>query len=256
MDRKFFAQLSAVAREAISAELDRGLGCDNKATSGFDPVTEADRAAERALRSAIEARYPDHGIWGEEFGMVRPQSPVRWSLDPVDGTRALVCGLPSWAVLVGLLEKGRHVAGMIDLPALDECLVAVDGHTERNGRRTRTSGCATLGQARLSTTDPNLFGSDDHPSFERVRQACRLTRFGLDAMAYARVATGDIDLVIEIGLQPHDVDALVAVVRGAGGHIGNWSGGDDLSSGSLVAAASRSLYDEAVELLSDARAMR
>ena len=250
MDRDFFRSLSAVARAAIDAELLKGLATDNKAEGGFDPVTEADRAAERALRAAIEQRYSDHGIWGEEYGMVRAEAPIRWSLDPVDGTRALICGLPSWAVLVGLLEDGIHVAGMIDLPAIDECLIGIQGQTWRNGQVVRTSGCGLLAEAKLSTTDPKLFVGEEQQSFERVRVACRLTRYGLDAMAYARVATGDIDLVIESGLKPHDYDALVAVVRGAGGHIGDWSGGTDLAEGKVVAAATRDLYDKAVELLS------
>lgn len=249
MDRTFFTELSAVARAAIATELKLGLTADNKSTRGFDPVTEADRAAERALRAAIERRFPEHGIWGEEYGMVRPDTGVRWSLDPVDGTRALVCGLPSWAVLVGLLEDGSHVAGMIDLPALDECLIAVGGETHRNGERVRSSGCLQLGEARLSTTDPNLFVGAEFDAFERVRLQSRLTRFGLDAMAYARVATGDIDVVIENGLKPHDYDALVAVVRGAGGHIGDWKGGEDFTPGRVIAASSRKLYDEAVGLL-------
>lgn len=256
MDRQFFEELSGHARKAISAELARGLRCDNKEEGGFDPVTEADRAAELALRAAIEDRFPDHGIWGEEFGMVRPAARFRWSLDPVDGTRALVCGLPSWAVLVGLLEHGQHIAGMIDLPALGERLVAVGGVTERDGRPVSTSGCSAIGEARLSTTDPNLFEGEDHEGFERVRRACRVTRFGLDALAYARVATGDLDLVIESGLQPHDIDALVEVVRGAGGHFGDWCGGSDLEGGCVVAAASRVLYDQAVELLCAGGAMR
>jgi histidinol phosphatase-like enzyme (inositol monophosphatase family) len=247
MDRAFFASLSRVARAAIATEIAAGLQADNKLSDGFDPVTEADRAAERALRTAIEAAYPEHGIWGEEYGATRAGAAVRWSLDPVDGTRALVCGLPSWAVLVGLIVEDAHVAGMIDLPALDEMLVAVDGVTLRNGAPVRTSGCATIGAARLSTTDPYLF--DDLAPFDRVRRAVRLTRFGLDALGYARVATGDLDLVVESGLKTHDYDALVAVVRGAGGVIGNWSGGEDLSGGDVVAAASRALFDAAIELL-------
>ena len=249
MDRTFFAELSAVARAAIAAELDAGLGFENKAETGFDPVTAADRAAERALRAAIEQRFPEHGISGEEYGLVRGDAPIRWSLDPVDGTRALICGLPSWAVLVGLLDSGGHIAGMIDLPAIDECLVGLDGVTHRNGQPMRTSGCTKLVEARLSTTDPNLFAGDELEAFERVRRGCRLTRFGLDAMAYARVATGDIDLVIENGLKPHDYDALIAVVSGSGGHIGDWSGGSEFAPGYVVAAATRELYEQAVELL-------
>lgn len=247
MDRAFFSELSSAARAAIKAEITRGLVADNKAAAGFDPVTAADRAAELALRALIEAKFPEHCIWGEEFGLVRGDARMRWSLDPVDGTRALICGLPSWAILVGLIDDGFHVAGMIDLPAIDELLVAVDGQTWRNGALARASGCQRVADARLSTTDPLLF--DDPSTFERVRQAAHLTRYGLDAMAYARLATGDLDLVIESGLKCHDYDALVAVVRGAGGTIGNWSGGGDLTGGDVVAAATDALYDDAVALL-------
>lgn len=249
MDRPFFAQLSILAREAIAAELKGKLVADNKAADGFDPVTEADRAAERALRGAIAARYPEHGLWGEEFGLERGDATLRWSIDPVDGTRALICGLPSWAVLVGLLDGGRHIAGMIDLPALGETLVAHEGRTLRNGEPTRVSGCALLADARLSTTDPNLFSAPELAGFERLRSGARVTRYGLDALAYARVATGDLDLVVESGLKSHDYDALVAVVRGAGGHFGDWRGGEDFAPGKVIAAASRALYDEAVVLL-------
>lgn len=249
MDRAFFDRLSTLARDAIAVELTRGLTADNKADGGFDPVTEADRAAERALRAAIEEHYPDHGIWGEEYGWTREGAATVWSLDPVDGTRALVCGLPSWAVLVGLLHEGEHIGGMIDLPAVGERLVGLDGSTVRNGTAVRTSGCMVLAEARLSTTDPHLFAGSEWDAFERVRKETRVTRYGLDAMAYARVATGDIDLVIENGLKRHDYDALIAVVRGADGHIGDWRGGTDFTEGKIVAAASRALYDAAVEAL-------
>jgi len=249
MDRAFFAHLSSVARAAIAAELARGLVADNKDAGGFDPVTEADRAGERALREAIAARFPDHAISGEEYGVARGEAAIRWSLDPVDGTRALLCGLPSWAILVGLLDQGRHIAGMIDLPALDETLLGLDGQTFRNGIAVRTSDCSSIAEARLSTTDPNLFTGAQAEAFERLRRAARITRFGLDALGYARVATGDLDLVVESGLKPHDVDALVAVVRGAGGILGDWRGGEELGGGAIVAAASRALYEEAVALL-------
>jgi len=249
MDRPFFLSLAHVARAAIDAECGNGLTTDNKAGDGYDPVTEADRAAEQAMRALIEQRFPDHAIWGEEYGLVRGDAPIRWSLDPIDGTRAFLCGLPSWAILVGLIEEGRHIAGMIDLPMLDETLIGHGGVTLRNGKAVRTSECAIIGEARLATTDPTLFDARESAAFERVRFASRLTRYGLDALAYARVATGDIDLVVESGLKPHDYDALVAVVRGAGGHIGDWRGGGDFALGQIVAASTRALYEEAIALL-------
>ena len=249
MDHAFFELLSDLARRAIRDALAAGLTTESKDPDGFDPVTEADRAAERVMRAAIEKDFPDQGIWGEEYGMVRAEAGMRWSLDPVDGTRALVCGLPSWAVLVGLLDRGRHVAGMIDLPTIDERLIAVDGRSLRNGAPVAASQCRTLSDARWSTTDPYLFDGDEAEVMARVRAAAKVARYGLDAMAYARVATGDLDLVIENKLQPHDIDALVAVVRGAGGHFGDWEGGTDFARGRVIAAATEALYAEAVALL-------
>ena len=251
MDHAFFELLSDLARRAIRDALAAGLTTESKDPDGFDPVTEADRAAERVMRAAIEKSFPDHGIWGEEYGMVRAEAGMRWSLDPVDGTRALVCGLPSWAVLVGLLDRDRHVAGMVDLPAIDERLIAVDGRTLRNGAPVAATECRTIVDARWSTTDPYLFDGDEAEAMARVRAAAKVARYGLDAMAYARVATGDLDLVIENKLQPHDIDALVAVVRGAGGHFGDWEGGTDFTHGRVIAAATEALYTEAVALLAE-----
>ncbi len=249
MDRQFFELLSKHARASIREVLGRDVEIVNKDKSGFDPVTEADRSAERVLRDRIEQHYPADAIWGEEYGWTREGASRVWSIDPVDGTRALICGLPSWSVLVGVIEEGTHVAGMIDLPAIDELLIAVGGSTERNGSPVSTSGCERTGEARLSTTDPYLFSGKEMDGFSRVRNAARVTRFGLDAMAYARVATADLDLVIENGLKRHDYDAIIPVVRGAGGHVGDWSGGEEFGAGRIVAAASRKLYDEAVTLL-------
>jgi myo-inositol-1(or 4)-monophosphatase len=251
MDIDFFLELSGVARRAIRDALNAGLNAQSKDQRHYDPVTEADRGAELAMRAAIENQFPDHGIWGEEYGMTRPNAPMRWSLDPVDGTRALVCGLPSWSVLVGLLDGGSHIAGMIDLPDLDECLIAIEGRTTRNGKPVRASGRTSIEQARWSTTDPYLFDGAEAEAIDRVRKSALVARFGLDALAYARVATGDLDLVIENRLAPHDLDALVAVVRGAGGHFGDWEGGADFSRGRVIAASSRTLYDEAVALLAE-----
>ena len=240
--------LSDVARTRAAEQ--RVLTFENKGGSAFDPVTQLDRAIERDLRAYLLAEYPDDGVWGEEDGWSNLGAPRHWSIDPIDGTRALICGLPSWCILVGYLEGGKHLAGMIDCPPLGERLIAVDGATTRDGMAMSTSGCESLADARLSSTDPHLFRGDEESAFQAVREQALLTRYGLDALAYARVATGDIDLVVENGLKRHDLDALVPVVRGAGGYVGDWTGGDNWDEGRIVAAASRTLYNEAVAVLS------
>ncbi len=245
----FLHQLSATAREVT-----RGVpvpDADNKAGEGsYDPVTELDRAAERALRAAIEAALPDDGIEGEEYGLHREGASRRWLLDPIDGTRALICGLPSWTTLVALLEDGEPVAGFIDAPALDELMIGLPGAATLNGQPVRVSACTSLAQARLSSTDPHLFSGAEAEAFDRVRRSARLTRYGYDALAYARLAAGHLDLVVENGLKRHDWAALVPVVRGAGGVIGDWRGGTDFEPGAIVAAATPALFEQAVELLS------
>jgi len=251
----FFAQLSATARSTIDEAIGQGLDPSDKSAEGvpYDPVTEADRSVERALRSMIGARFPFDGIVGEEFGADRPDAKRVWSLDQIDGTRQLVCGLPCWTVLVALVDDGVPVAGMIDAPRVGELVVGNGQQAlmlEPTGpRRLQTSGLATLAEARLSTTDPYLFSADEAPRFERLRKAACLTRFGLDGYAYARLAAGTLDLVAETGLKPHDWQALVPVVRGAGGVVGNWRGGEDLSGGDILAAASKPLFDQAIALL-------
>lgn len=247
---EFFDHLADAARLVVARLQDSGRRYENKLATGFDPVTQVDREIEQALRALISDAFPADAIRGEEYGWKSRGARRTWSLDPIDGTRAFICGLPSWATLVGVVEDEDHVAGMIDLPMLGERLIAIDGQTRRNGQRVATSDCRSLAAARLSTTDPFLFEGAERGAFERIRQATLVTRYGLDALAYARVATGDLDLVVESGLQRHDLDALVAVVRGAGGAIGDWAGGEDWDSGRIVAAASRPLYDEAAALLS------
>jgi myo-inositol-1(or 4)-monophosphatase len=243
--------LEHLSRTARTITLDAPVpSADNKAGEGaYDPVTEIDRAAERALRSAIEQAFPDDGIEGEEYGLVRAEAPRRWLLDPVDGTRALICGLPSWTTLVALMESGKPTYGFIDAPALGELLVGTPRGSLLNGVPVQVSGCTRLEDARLSTTDPFLFEGAEASAFTKVRQAVRLTRYGLDALAYARLAAGHLDLVIESGLKRHDWAALVPVVRGAGGVVGDWRGGSDLSQGAIVAAANPILYDQAISLL-------
>jgi myo-inositol-1(or 4)-monophosphatase len=247
----FAEELAAAAR---AETLPRWRDCspaEDKGGAVFDPVTEADREAERVMRRMIRDRFPDHGVSGEEWADEPGSGRWSWSLDPVDGTRSFICRLPTWTTLIALLDEGVPAAGLIDAPALDEIYVGQGGEAWLigGGERTplRASGCARLAEARLSTTDPFLF--DNPAAFDRVRRAARVTRYGHDAYAYARVAAGSLDLVIESGLKAHDYNALIPVIAAAGGHIGDWHGGSDFSPGDVIAAATRQLYDEALELL-------
>ncbi|HEY1604288.1 MAG TPA: inositol monophosphatase family protein [Allosphingosinicella sp.] len=240
---RFAERLADAARAETLKRWRTGCAAADKNRGGaWDPVTEADREAEQAMRRMIEAEYPDHGIQGEEFPEKAGAGRWCWSLDPIDGTRSFVCGLPSWTTLIALLEEGRPVLGIIDAPALDERYVGP-------GSAHATSGCTALAEARLSTTDPYLFSDAEAEAWNSVRRQARTTRYGLDGYGYARVASGSLDLVIESGLKPHDYNALIPVVRAAGGAIGDWQGGEDFSVGKIVAAATVELYRAAIEML-------
>jgi myo-inositol-1(or 4)-monophosphatase len=247
----FALELARAARGETLPLWQSGCAVEDKGRGDFDPVTEADRASERAMRTLIHERLPGHGVSGEEFGDEPSTGPFSWSLDPVDGTRSFICGLPTWTTLIALLEDGAPVLGLIDTPVLDETYLGTgdEAWMVRKGTRQplRASGCTRLAEARFSTTDPFLLG--DGTGFERIRKAARVTRYGHDAYGYARLAAGSLDLVIESGLKSHDYNALIPVIRGAGGHIGDWHGGSDFAAGAVIAAASRKLYDEAVTLL-------
>jgi myo-inositol-1(or 4)-monophosphatase len=231
-----------------------GSSVEDKGGEGaFDPVTEGDRAAERAMRAMIEVHHPDHGIMGEEYPDRPASGRYSWSLDPIDGTRSFICGLPTWVTLIALLDEGAPVLGLIDVPRLSELYVGFGGAarlaTNSGTTHLSVSGCTSLADARLSTTDPYLFAGSEAEAFERLRRKARTTRYGHDGYAYARLAAGSLDLIVETGLKPHDYNALIPVVRGAGGFIGDWNGGDDFSGGRVVAAASEALFDEAGRLL-------
>lgn len=253
----FAQRLADVAGAETVRRWEQGVGAEDKGGGiDFDPVTEADREAERAMREAIEAAYPDHGIQGEEFPDRPAGGPFVWSLDPVDGTRSFTCGLPNWVTLIALLEEGRPMLGLIDVPCLGERYWGGEdgGAFVRRGVETplRASGRTRLDEARLSTTDPYLFPGAEGEAFERVRRSVRTTRYGHDGYGYARLAAGTLDLVIESMLKPHDYNALIPVVRAAGGVIGNWAGEDDFTAGKVVAAATPALFEQAVALMRDA----
>jgi len=250
----FAEEIAAAARAETLLRWRDCCAVEDKGEGTFDPVTEADREAERMMRQMIHARFPDHGVSGEEWGDQPGTGRWSWSLDPIDGTRSFMCRLPTWTTLIALLDEGVPAAGLIDAPVLDETYV---GHGNEawlvgGGERTplRASACSRLADARLSTTDPFLF--DNPGTFDRLQRGARVTRYGHDAYGYARIAAGSIDLVVECGLKPHDYNALIPVIRAAGGQIGDWQGGTDFARGNVVAASTRQLYDEAVELLARA----
>lgn len=252
-----FALALADAARAVTMSASVKLTAEDKNAGGaFDPVTEADRGAERAMRALIEYRHPNHGIKGEEYPERRARGRFVWSLDPIDGTRSFLCGLPSWTTLIALLDEGQPVLGVIDAPRMKERFLGMSDATRLIGDKGETvlkaSGCARLDEARFTTTNPYLFEGAEKEAFEKLRAGARLTLFGHDAYGYARVAAGTVDLVAESGLKPHDYNALIPVVRGAGGVIGNWRGEDDFSAGQVVAAATQELFDEAVAVLKGA----
>lgn len=255
----FGQKLAAAARAETLPRFRSRAAVFEKAGPQFDPVTDADREAERVMRAMIADAYPDHGIIGEEFGVERPDAEWRWVLDPVDGTRAFVCGAATWTTLIALEREEKPVLGLIDQPFTDECWLAVGGKTQyfHNGGTSfcQTSGVTAFENARISTTDPRpavaYFSDDEAIAFERVASATRVARFSFDAYAYALLALGELDLVIETCLQHHDYAALTSVVEGAGGVITDWRGqapGAD-GRGSVLAAATPELHAAALKLL-------
>src|SRR5271155_1686174 len=191
----------------------------------LSPVTAAARAAESAMRRLIEARFPAHGIIGEEFGREREAAELVWVLDPIDGTKSFISGVPLFGTLIALTRARRPILGVIDQPISRERWVGTTGRpTTLNGTAIRCRGCATLDGATLFATTPDMFKGDDAASFARVSAAVKLTRFGADCYAYGLVATGFVDLVLEASLKPYDFCAMVAIVEGAGGVASDWQG--------------------------------
>ena len=227
---------------------------ENKETGlRFDPVTDADRAAERAMRQLIEQEFPEHGILGEEFGETPARSGYQWVIDPIDGTRAFIAGLPSWGVLIALAFEGQPIIGVMDQPYLEERYRGFPGgatvSTRHETRPLRTQARAALSESILSTTDPYLFHGAEADAFARVRQAAKLTRYGYDCTAYALLAAGHIDCVIESGLQPFDIQALIPIIVGAGGGVCTWEGSDAAQGGQVIAHGDARVRDEALALL-------
>ncbi|WP_417490868.1 histidinol-phosphatase [Maricaulis sp.] len=250
------ARMADAARAAIAPHFRQPLAVENKLQAGFDPVTIADRASETAMRAVLAELAPEDGILGEEFAAKPGLNGRQWVLDPIDGTRAFIAGLPSWTVLIALSEQGCPRIGLIDQPLTEERFTGWPGgarwQRRSETRNLNTSQTTALPDAILSTTDPFLFQGGEASVFERLRATVQLCRYGYDAYAYAMLAMGGVDLVVESGLQPYDVQAIIPVVQGAGGVMTNWSGGDCSGGGQVIAAANHALHAEALALLKPA----
>jgi histidinol phosphatase-like enzyme (inositol monophosphatase family) len=256
---EFFRRIAGAAARETLPRFRRFADVLNKVESGFDPVTEADREAERAIRKLIKAEHPDHGILGEEFGAENATSDHLWVIDPIDGTRSFISGIPLWGTLVGLNYRGDAVAGMMAQPFTGELFYATDGeawHEGPHGGRERLSTRKTtsLDHATLCTTTPSLFQGDRRDAYDRLERAVRLPRYGTDCYGYAMLASGNIDLVVEVGLQPYDIVALIPIIEAAGGKITEWNGGPAEEGGGIVAAATPELHAAAMDALHAGRA--
>jgi myo-inositol-1(or 4)-monophosphatase len=250
----FVDDLATVSGETILPFFRSTLGVENKdLKGGFDPVTAADRSAEAVMRNLINRTFPAHGIIGEEFGSERGDAEFVWVLDPIDGTKSFICGLPAWGTLIGLTRGGQPVFGMMHQPFTQERFSG-DGEAARyrgpaGDRALTTRSCASLAEAVLLTTSPRLMKPKDRQAFARVEDKVRLSRYGGDCYAYCMLAAGHVDLVIETELKPHDVAALIPIILGAGGVITTWDGEPPQAGGRLIAAGDPRIHAAARALL-------
>jgi len=255
---RIFEAAHAVADAARRAVLPYfrtdNLGADNKLEGGFDPVTEGDRAAERAMRDVLSELCPEDAVLGEEYGTRPGTSGLTWVLDPIDGTRGFLSGTPTWGVLIALSDETGPVYGLIDQPYIGERFEGGLGRAGLTGpqgsRPLAVRGERPLEECILFSTAPDMGTPDEVAAFDEVARRARLTRYGMDCYGYALIALGQIDLVIEAGLAPYDIHAPIAVIEAAGGIVTDWQGGPAHGGGRVVAAAGRAQHMAALELLS------
>ncbi|MBZ0163820.1 MAG: histidinol-phosphatase [Notoacmeibacter sp.] len=249
----FFRSVAAVAAEETLPRFRAATPVDNKLAAGFDPVTEADREAERAIRELIGRHYPGHGIIGEEHGALNDGHDDVWVIDPIDGTRAFISGLPVWGTLCGLTHKGDAVAGMMSQPFTGELYYADESGAWYEGpggnRRIETRKTKVLERAVLFTTTPHLYEGGKRQRFDALESKVRLSRYGCDCYAFAMVASGHVDLACEPGLQSYDIVGLIPIIEQAGGIVTRWDGGPAETGGDILASATRELHEAALAVL-------
>jgi myo-inositol-1(or 4)-monophosphatase len=249
----FVEKLAAVAGETVLPFFRTAMSVTDKGQGSFDPVTAADHAAEMAMRALIQRTFPEHGIVGEEFGEERADAEYVWVLDPIDGTKSFISGMPVWGTLIGLTRFGEPVFGMMSQPFIGERFSGDGGAARYRGpageRDLRVRACAALSDAVLFTTSPLLMNGADRAVFARVEAKVRLSRYGGDCYSYCMLAAGHVDLVIETELKPHDVIPLVPIIAGAGGVITTWDNGTPLAGGRIVAAGDQRVHEAALKIL-------
>ncbi len=254
---KFITFLNDVANEAAKVSLryfKKSVNIENKGPklkSTFDPVTIADKNTEKVIRENIRSHFPDHNIMGEEEAFEDKKSDYTWIIDPIDGTRSYITGIPTWGTLIALQHHGKTIIGMLDQPYLKERYIGTSDSAFLNGNPIKTRPCETIFNATISTTDPlQLFnGEEEQDKFFRVAAGAKMMRNGYDCYAYAMVASGFIDVVIESGLNAHDIQALIPIIKGAGGIVTNWAGEQVTDGGQVVACGDQRLHEQVIGLL-------
>jgi histidinol phosphatase-like enzyme (inositol monophosphatase family) len=248
--------LRSIARAAAGETLPRFRtqgAIANKLETGFDPVTEADREAERVIRALIREAFPEHGILGEEYGIENADSPHRWIIDPIDGTRAFISGIPVWGTLVGLTVEGDAVAGLMSQPFTGELFWATEQEAFYEGpggrRPLATRKVTSLSDAILFTTTPVRFKGAARGRFEGLERTVRLSRYGTDCYAFAMLAAGQVDVVADPGLEAYDIAALIPLIERAGGVVTTFDGGPAEGGGDILAAATPELHAAARAML-------
>lgn len=257
---QFAEELADLSGKTILPHFRERIDVHNKmGEAGFDPVTEADRAAEDVIRARIKQRYPTHGVMGEEHGSERGSSPLTWVIDPIDGTRAFMCGMAQWGTLIALNDGHRPVIGVLDQPYTRERWVASGSRSSfrdprGQSRELKTRPCPSLKDAVISTTSPvGYFSQIEQKAFWALSERARLTRFGGDCYAYGLLAMGFIDLIVESSLQPWDVQALIPIVEKAGGAMTTWTGAPAQDGGQVVACGDAKLHAAVLEALGAVR---
>jgi myo-inositol-1(or 4)-monophosphatase len=231
------------------------LVVDNKKTDGnFDPVTQGDKEVETFIRQEISARFPEHGIIGEEFEALNPASSIQWIIDPIDGTRAFMTGMTGWGILLGMISEGTPTIGFMHQPYIGETWVGTSTGTQfiRGGKYNNVSTRKNTGldDAVLYSTHPEMFQEERSlKNFEELGRQVKLMRFGGDCYAYCMLAMGFIDIIVEDDLQPYDILPLMPIIEGAGGVVTNLAGHPPHKGGLVVTAATKELHGQALAIM-------